>query len=694
LDMRTMTLAEVINQRALDVQNEVTQQTQYTFSVYDARQQLIQTIQPPMESMTAEINMEAVLDAGLVTASYGEITWNMQLVYEHSHEYGAWYFFTVTTINIPESTFPGNASYRVKFLYDIDNYVDRSHEYVQKGPSEYGSAGTIVNKVPMGMDHEDNIYKFSYEIYLRTDEGELLVATGGRDATPENPLTGGAVYPPPSSSPWEWNFVTSKVMNSSGSGAIDDALYFTNQPYVPGNSTNSTSRLLLSYRPVGSTAGYTTVLVPPALIRGGMYAFDWTTIPAGHYEYRYIALNHLGTILNQQSGRFNTTNPAAPTTSPQALITTGNAGYVSVIGVGESSVSAGLHLIDQGSHAKSVLMRYRVKGSSGAWTTLPASSFVAGTASSGFGVGSFSLPTSAMGVFANNTQYEVEFDVHDANNKLIRTSAGTLSRNAAGHVNMGELLAYPKLTFLQPIHAKYLDVRYRVAGSTGAYSDAIRLTPTSTNSGRFDWAPNALIPNLANRYDYEFDLQALDAANQLVNQTQATVQLGSTVTVLSTSDSSTAGFGSGIISSDALSSLTILRRQRYNAFGEVVQEIDGRGNVTDFAYNTAGNLVLKRDPKVNITLVNGFVQAASEATRPETAYHYDLAGRLIGVRDANGNLNTQAWITGARPESGTESADMVSLERHADGGIRTAKFDIFGDKRMEVDEASRRTDYT
>ncbi|ROH83782.1 RHS repeat protein, partial [Pseudomethylobacillus aquaticus] len=41
LDMRTMTLAEVINQRALDVQNEVTQQTQYTFSVYDARQQLI-----------------------------------------------------------------------------------------------------------------------------------------------------------------------------------------------------------------------------------------------------------------------------------------------------------------------------------------------------------------------------------------------------------------------------------------------------------------------------------------------------------------------------------------------------------------------------------------------------------------------------------------------------------------------------
>ncbi|MEQ1766666.1 MAG: RHS repeat domain-containing protein, partial [Methylotenera sp.] len=50
LDMRNMTLTQVLAQKALDTQNGIASQTLYTMSVYDTRNQLIRTIQPSMES--------------------------------------------------------------------------------------------------------------------------------------------------------------------------------------------------------------------------------------------------------------------------------------------------------------------------------------------------------------------------------------------------------------------------------------------------------------------------------------------------------------------------------------------------------------------------------------------------------------------------------------------------------------------
>ncbi|WP_168356217.1 LysM peptidoglycan-binding domain-containing protein [Lysobacter enzymogenes] len=130
------------------------------------------------------------------------------------------------------------------------------------------------------------------------------------------------------------------------------------------------------------------------------------------------------------------------------------------------------------------------------------------------------------------------------------------------------------------------------------------------------------------------------------------------------------------------SSLTIHRRQDYNAFGEIAREIDGRGNATALAYNTLGKLVRKTDPTVWITHANGFREQVS----PTVDYVYDLAGSVVAYRDANGNLTTQAW------NYGSAQPTLVG-EWHADGGVKRFQYDVFGNQRVVVDEIGRRTSY-
>jgi YD repeat-containing protein len=123
----------------------------------------------------------------------------------------------------------------------------------------------------------------------------------------------------------------------------------------------------------------------------------------------------------------------------------------------------------------------------------------------------------------------------------------------------------------------------------------------------------------------------------------------------------------------------------HNAFGEVASETDARGFTTDYTYNTMGRLTKKQSPTVNHTAENGVVSAA----RPTEDYYYDRAGRLIGARDANGNLTTRALLAGTG-HNGSEA--LVTYEYHADGGYLRNDYDMFGDMRISWDEINRRTD--
>jgi len=131
------------------------------------------------------------------------------------------------------------------------------------------------------------------------------------------------------------------------------------------------------------------------------------------------------------------------------------------------------------------------------------------------------------------------------------------------------------------------------------------------------------------------------------------------------------------------SSLTIHRRQEYNAFGEIAREIDGRGNATTLSYNTLGKLTRKTDPLVWVTRANGF----REEINPFTEYVNDLAGNVVAYRDANGNLTTQAW------NYGSAKPTLVG-EWHADGGFKRFQYDVFGNQRVAVDELGRTTGYS
>jgi YD repeat-containing protein len=126
----------------------------------------------------------------------------------------------------------------------------------------------------------------------------------------------------------------------------------------------------------------------------------------------------------------------------------------------------------------------------------------------------------------------------------------------------------------------------------------------------------------------------------------------------------------------------------YNAFGEVLTEIDARGYLggadpnnfkTDFTYNAMGRLTKKESAAVNWTSESGAVASA----RPTDEYYYDASGRLVGVRDANGNLTTRALLAG----TGFGGAEpLVGAEFHADGGVFRTWYNVFGEAIVLADE--------
>ncbi len=132
---------------------------------------------------------------------------------------------------------------------------------------------------------------------------------------------------------------------------------------------------------------------------------------------------------------------------------------------------------------------------------------------------------------------------------------------------------------------------------------------------------------------------------------------------------------------------TISHKRSYNAFGEISQETDSRNNVTDYSYSTLGKVTQRQQPIVNSTGENG---AINYTGRPTQNYYYDLSGRVVAVRDANGNTNTRLLLAG----TGYGKDDpKVLKEFHADGGIFTRTFDAFGDMRTTVDEVGKTETY-
>jgi YD repeat-containing protein len=133
---------------------------------------------------------------------------------------------------------------------------------------------------------------------------------------------------------------------------------------------------------------------------------------------------------------------------------------------------------------------------------------------------------------------------------------------------------------------------------------------------------------------------------------------------------------------------TITTSRLYNAFGEVIQETDARGNTTLFGYNTMGRLVKSELPLTSWTDEHGEV---FQNVRPTENYSYDLSGRMIGVQDANGFTITRRLLVGT---GYGESEAVVLAEYHPDTGVARRAVDEFGDIRRATDEIDRVTGYS
>jgi YD repeat-containing protein len=127
---------------------------------------------------------------------------------------------------------------------------------------------------------------------------------------------------------------------------------------------------------------------------------------------------------------------------------------------------------------------------------------------------------------------------------------------------------------------------------------------------------------------------------------------------------------------------SIVSSQTYNAFGEVATQTDALNNVTTLTYNTMGRLISKVMPQVSVTSATGTV---SNATPTET-YYYDLAGRQVATKDADGNTISHTILAGTG--YGGSDAEMLK-EFHPDAGVKQVQYDVFGDARTLTDELSR-----
>ncbi|KVO27578.1 LysM peptidoglycan-binding domain-containing protein [Burkholderia ubonensis] len=201
------------------------------------------------------------------------------------------------------------------------------------------------------------------------------------------------------------------------------------------------------------------------------------------------------------------------------------------------------------------------------------------------------------------------------------------------------------------------------------FSEAIL---TRDGAGRFLFDATSLPTNT----EYEYRYLAKDAQGNVLTERQSYFLTGTRNNPVTNVDIV------GVIDETA-KDMTIDRMQLHNAFREVSAERDGRGNWTYSSYNAMGKLTLKREPEIDVTLADG----SKVRVAPETRFHYDLTGNLVGMKDANGNLSTHQWNYGLAQPAVARSWDAL-------GHDKRFAYDAQGNLRAQYDELNRRTDYS
>ena len=288
--------------------------------------------------------------------------------------------------------------------------------------------------------------------------------------------------------------------------------------------------------------------------------------------------------------------------------------------------------------------------------------------------------------------YEFEYRLFDANGAMINRLRGNLSLGQAGQngpvtIDANHGLSLPLYVQFDPKlpAAARMDLTSRIKGSGAAWQDSH--VSRSTN-GNFllnvdDWAVG----------DYEYTYRLRDAdGNLLKNADGAVVEVSGYIHRGNSSDDLKNEYLQWVVDK-SIQAATVVRRQSYNAFGEVASETDGVGNVTRSDYSTAGKLLIKHEAALKqrddggavLKRADGGEQTVSYATQ----YRYDAMGNLVSTQDARGNANRQQWLAGSQDGQG-----KVIREDHADGSFKDMAYDQRGNLRTTTENGARRTDYS
>ncbi|MGH8043134.1 MAG: hypothetical protein ACREOX_00855, partial [Stenotrophomonas sp.] len=258
---------------------------------------------------------------------------------------------------------------------------------------------------------------------------------------------------------------------------------------------------------------------------------------------------------------------------------------------------------------------------------------------------------------------------------VARTLAISTTGVTSGDLNFSAIGGVSGLTFDPKLPAgNAIKLYFRPKGS--AEEDFQSITLLKDRDGIYRW--DAIGLRQGGEYEYYYDVY-------VSREEPASGSALTRVTGYFTPTAAASQTGWVLWKSESIgpTSVMIRRKQAYDAFGQVISETDGRGNTTRLEYNNLGLLTGKIDPRVQVTRANGYREWIS----PETRYTYDRVGSLIAYKDANGNLTTQAWNYGS-------ATPVVATEWHADGGVKSYGYDVYGNQRVVVDEIGRRTDYT
>jgi len=653
-------------------------------------------------------------------------------------------------VPLPNTSSLGTGNIRVEFRVDPTSAGDGSFSGGTASTTvayTQGSARLGIRETVSGWGGNFSAH-YSYRVVKETAYGDVLI--GSYEGWSKDEYNDAGTY---TASTLQYNpnlYLNLVVFDAKSTGA-------------PATAMN------LIYRRQGDLNGWSVMAMPTQVINGvvapGRFWLDWGWFNAGTYDYRTVALDAAGNVLQTGEGAMTLGSAQSLNVVPKGSDLIGGTGRVFMDGSGN------LHFTEQGSAATSLSIRYRKQGSAEVWgpRTVFQPAVFGGVSTPGWFI--VTPPNSGEA----NLEYVIE--VRNSSGQLLNKTAGTFTRwNANSPSALAGYSEPPVVTRFagQPVNTANVRLSYRVKGA-GSYT-TVNLSKVTT--GMFDWASGGVFSSDVESRDYDYIYESLDSNGVLINKAHGVVTLGrdpkiashikdslptlasfkvpadnpvaETATTLvlqyrtlgstgafTTKELSKSANGAFVWDASAVvppgtsasidyyftlkNGSTVLKRddgtdirvdgvlylgptdgeaqlkwqetgtvsnvalihhaQKTNAFGEVVSETNARGYTTVSVYNALGKLIRKEDPNVSVTLSNGYQQSIT----PKTYYYYDRAGRMLGQRDANGNLTSQAMVA---------SSGAVTAEFHADGGIKVNGYDIFGNLRYGRDEINQRTDYS